>query len=448
MWEADDSQAHAMLAGEARLAILSYLRANSSAVLWLTIFCVSGIAVAMSFVLLHVHAGPAKDQSLFLLFLGYWAQCLAGLFWLIIRRSWHIGVWSRKMVAVLLLSAVMSSVSESLAYVGKLHGGISLFSIIHSSVAIFACASATVVLKIRVAWVQWLGAVLVVGGLLVTVLPPALHSSAVQSSLFLGVLFLVMSSIGNAASYPVAELIFRMTPSPPSEEMACFCGSLVNVLVLSGWTAGYTVPRWHETVEMPIEHASHPSVQWAWAAYALYTGTLGVHSLAFWKSLSKVGTVPVAISIGAQQAGVFIFAHLLFCKTEPEMCFINDESGTDMWHKSQKVVAFTLCCVGCLIAAQGSSASPQNHLHSHSHLHPHPTSIPIPTSTPIPTCSPIPIPTCSPSPIPITTCSPMPIPTSIPIPISIQTPVPTGIPIPTPTALTSNGLKLSDIDPS
>jgi hypothetical protein len=53
------------------------------------------------------------------------------------------------------------------------------------------------------------------------------------------------------------------------------------------------------------------------ALYASYGLLVGFHTLAFWKTMRRLGTVPVAVSKGTQQALPFLLSHILFA-TPPE----------------------------------------------------------------------------------------------------------------------------------
>jgi len=167
----------------------------------------------------------------------------------------------------------------------------------------------------------------------------------------------VLGTLGNAASYAVLELVFVWAREKPSEEQACFFGSFVNVLAFSAWTLAFTAPRWHQSVVEPIDGAPSPDYSWACGGYVLWTAALGVHSLSFIKCISKLGTVPTAISIGAQQAGNLVLAHILFCHADDSQCFWSEASGTTSWDRSRKTVGFSLCCVGCLVYMLGRSWS-------------------------------------------------------------------------------------------
>jgi len=116
-----------------------------------------------------------------------------------------------------------------------------LYTILHSSVTVFACIIAVVVLRARVTRTQFLGAVCVVVGLLATAIPSPVPA---RRNFLLGAVTSALGSLFLAASYPLAELTFRLARSPPAEEAAAFYGSLVNVALYSAWTALYTAPRW------------------------------------------------------------------------------------------------------------------------------------------------------------------------------------------------------------
>jgi hypothetical protein len=49
------------------------------------------------------------------------------------------------------------------------------------------------------------------------------------------------------------------------------------------------------------------------ALYASYGLLVGFHTLAFWKTMRRLGTVPEAVSKGTQQACPFLLSHILFC---------------------------------------------------------------------------------------------------------------------------------------
>mmetsp|Transcript_57317 Transcript_57317/g.125545 ORF Transcript_57317/g.125545 Transcript_57317/m.125545 type:complete len:367 (+) Transcript_57317:28-1128(+) len=336
---------------------VSYCRENQSALAWLVVFCVTGIMLGMCYELLDIHAGPAKDETFLTCFIGYWSQFLVGGLWVLRKGTWRQGKWTGAMVLALLASAVCDGAAQGLDFIAYQEAGFMLFTIFHSSVTLPSAIIAVVLLKAKVTWVQWAGVLLVVVGLLVTVFPNPVKP---KNSFLWGFTTSAVGSLCLAASYPFSELVFQLGASHrPAEEMACFLGSVFNVVIFSVWTAVYTVPRWNEAVYEPIINDKfYPSVPWAWASYLLYGLMVGLHSLSFWKSVYKLGTVPTAVSKGAQQAGCFIFAHIFFCHIDDKEC-IDNNNGSGLWSRMQKGVACLMCCLGVVVYALGKSrASP------------------------------------------------------------------------------------------
>ena len=326
---------------------------QSSNFVWLGIFCVTGISIGMTFEVLQLHAGPARYETFFLALLGYWSQMLASGSWLLYTGTWRRGQWTRASIIALVVSACLDGSAQALNYVAQIEGGIMLFTIFQSSVTLFAC-----LIALAMPWTprmqpkQWAGVCLIVGGLMLTSIP---NPIVARRSFSLGLTCSMLGSFFLATSYPVCELVFRMTPSPPSEEMACFCGSLVNVVVFTTWTLVYTVPRWQGAVIAPIWESSYPSIEWAVFGYALFAVLVGIHALCFWKAVHGMGTAPTAVSKGAQQSGVFVFAHILFCNQDPTECLWNNTraQGHPLWSRWQKSVALAFCCSGVVLYSLG-----------------------------------------------------------------------------------------------
>ena len=330
---------------------------DPAALAWLFVFSASGVAVGMCFEVLDVHAGPAAELTFFLPFLGYWAQALIGGAWVARSGSWRQGVWTLPMAGALVASAVFDGGAQAIDYLAQLQGGYTLFTILHSSVTFFACVIAAAALRARPSPLQWAGALAVVGGLLVTAFPAPVDA---RESFSWSVVWTVLGSFLLASSYPLSELVFRLAPSAatrPSEEMACFLGSLTNVLAFSLWTCAYTAPNWNRDVVQPIYNATQPSVPLAIGGYAGFALCVGVHSLSFWKSVSRIGTVATAVSKGAQQAGIFVFAHLLFCSSDAHECLVPPPTPSHphptVWKRAQKGVACLVCIGGCVLFVLG-----------------------------------------------------------------------------------------------
>lgn len=389
---------------------------------WLAVFCATGVGLGMSFEYLALQSAnghsPAAADTFFLCFIGYWAQTIVGggyvfCLWFDHRKRQHHqqysipqeqstitdnnngcddsdpfrGRWTLPVLRALFLSALFDGAAQALDYVGQVNGGYVLFTIFHSSVTIFSCAIAVVMLGTRVSPGQWTGIVFIVAGILVTALPQPV---VVTGNFFVGLVCSCVGSLCLAAAYPWSELVFklgeqhqqeeqeqeqvtvsqedhderetndtdtdsnvRLTNSTVSssnclvvgEEMACFVGSLLNTALFTVWTLVYTVPRWGTSIVDYIQPGHQGPMVFG---FILYGAMVGLHSLSFWMSVHRMGTVPCAVAKGAQQAGIFVFSHLIYCRVDASECI---DSGDTPWARMQKSVAFVCCCAGVAIYA-------------------------------------------------------------------------------------------------
>ena len=271
------------------------------------------------------------------------------------------------MVVAMLLSSLGNGAAQALDYVALTQAGIMLYTILHSSVTFFACLVAYFVLRTRINTVQWASVSAVVVGLVLTGIP---NPVAAEKGFAAGMISAVAGSLCLALSYPLAEMVFRYAQPrcAPSAEFCAFAGSIINVLGFGIWQLVYTMPRWQELVVAPVADSPSPSptavVVVLYAAFALM---VGVHTLAFWKTMGSLGTVPAAISKGAQQGGTFLLAHLCFCASDASECMSDNRPGATTWSKVQKPLAFAVCCGGCLTYAlvkrrpvgKGGAVTPQ-----------------------------------------------------------------------------------------
>jgi drug/metabolite transporter (DMT)-like permease len=325
---------------------------------WLATFVFSGIGLGLAFEFLDLNSAdghtPAAGKTFFLCLVGYWSQVIVGGVYALSRPNAFRGAWTRPVIFAVLAAALFDGSAQALDYVAQVEGGYMLFTIFHSSVTVFSCVVAVVVLRAKITWPQWGGVFLIVAGLLATAFPNSIEA---PGSFALGITCSILGSASLAFSYPLSELVFRSGESEPiSEEVACTVGSLINALLFSAWTIFYTVPRWTEEITAYIEPGRS---QYTIGGYAIYGVLVGVHSLSFWKSVHQLGTVPTAVSKGAQQAGVFVFSHIVYCKYDKYECMTYNY-GTTAWNKMQKPVAFVLVCAGVIVYAMSRPASDSN----------------------------------------------------------------------------------------
>jgi drug/metabolite transporter (DMT)-like permease len=390
--------------------------------LWLVVFCVTGIGLGMSFEFMELHGGPADGKSFFLCLIGYWSQTVLGGGYALWQAGWSPakackGAWTKPVLVMLFISAGFDGLAQGLDYLGQTKGGYMLFTIFHASVTFWSCLLAKFVLKARINKFQWGGVLVIALGIFITSFPQPIEVPAAKcsgpgkcwgsdetkceamgegkqceyepaGSFFWGLVFSVVGSACLAASYPFSELVFKRGEQEPagpiSEEMACCVGSAINSVIYTIYTVAYTVPRWDELVTKHANPGEMGTLTWAYATYGIM---VALHSLSFWMSVNKLGTVPTAVAKGAQQAGVFVFSHLIFCTPHSDPidrheCLdwnygtkcngpysacggsgLQDNeaacgavpgctyyAGTD-WSHAQKSVALVMCLIGCAVYA-------------------------------------------------------------------------------------------------
>lgn len=318
---------------------------------WLFVFCATGVGLGLCYEFLEIHsfhhAPGASADSFFLVLLGYWSQALFGFAFAFSKTNFMEGAWSKPVIAILLLSSICDGIAQALDFVGQVEGGYMLFTIFHSSVTLFSCIIAICMVKNTfVSRRQWFGISLIVVGLLATSIPNPVSS---PGSFFTGLFCSLGGSLLLAASYPLSELVFRISKEKElgqvREETACFLGALINSIGYSLYTIFHTIPHWKKDISDYIKPGSSKLIV---TGYVMYGILVGLHSLSFWKSVNRLGTVPTAVAKGAQQAGVFVFSHVVFCSIDPNECIFYNH-GDGLWNKMQKSVAASLCLIGVLI---------------------------------------------------------------------------------------------------
>ena len=293
---------------------------------WLFVFCATGVWIGMSYEFLQLHSidGKLADPKTFLMcFLAYVGQVVMGGGYALTRPNALRGTWTKDVWGMVLLAAFFDGCGQALDFEGQLQGGYVLFTMFHSSVTLWCCVIAKYVLKRTVTPIQWGGVLVIIAGLFATFLPQPITVPKTGSYVW-GVGCSLIGSLFLAASYPFSELVFRVGKNPVtgkvdpiSEEMSCFVGASVNTLVFGIWTLAYTCQDWHTYVTALVKPGEQVYITWG---YIMYASVVGLHSLSFWKSVNLIGTIPTAVSKGAQQGGVFIFSHIIYCKYDKREC--------------------------------------------------------------------------------------------------------------------------------
>eukprot|EP00942_MAST-04A_sp_MAST-4A-sp1_P000141 g141.t1 len=320
--------------------------------IWLVIFCVTGVGLGLCYEFLEIHslhhAPGAASDTFFLCLIGYWSQALVGFLFAFTQKNPMQGAWTNKVILMLVLSSIFDGLAQGLDFIGQVQGGYMLFTIFHSSVTLFSCIIAVFVVQAKISSIQWFGILLVILGLFATAIP---NPIAAPGEFSIGLVCSLVGSFFLAASYPFSEKVFRIgretLKGPVKEETACFFGALINAAIYTIYTFIHTIPRWQNEI---VDYIKPGNTFYVILGYVLYGILVGLHSLSFWKSVNKIGTVPTAVAKGAQQAGVFIVSHIVYCSIDKNECMFYNHGNT-LWNKMQKSVAAILCVIGVVVYA-------------------------------------------------------------------------------------------------
>ena len=89
---------------------------------WLLVFCVTGVGLGMAFEFLDLYSidsTPAAGETFFLCFIGYWAQTIFGGAYAFTVDKPFRGAWTKKVVKLLVISALFDGGAQALDYIGQ-----------------------------------------------------------------------------------------------------------------------------------------------------------------------------------------------------------------------------------------------------------------------------------------------------------------------------------------
>jgi len=213
-----------------------------------------------------------------------------------------------------ILLDVMDCLAMAGCYGGNLLAGSLIYTTIYSSVTIWCALFSVIFLRKRLAFFQWLGCVLVTGGVALSAVEASLDKN---KYIFLGAVLVIVGTMIHSSTYILSDYILHL-PNPIEGELLCSLNGIGGLIAFTIWVLAYTVPRWDELVTSNVKK-ENGSWTVIWLAYGACAILAGVHAVCFFKTIKQMGAVSAAVCKGLQACGVFFLAHLFFCdKEDPE----------------------------------------------------------------------------------------------------------------------------------
>jgi len=216
--------------------------------------------------------------------------------------------------------AVFDFAAQALNYTGSAMAGPTLFAIIYSSVTVWTAVFSRIFLSRELNQWQWLGIIIVFGGLAIT----GLDSMSMGREIFYGSCLVAVGSMIHALTYVASEAVMTKGDDTLSVQANCAIQGIVSCSVLFTWQVFYTLPRFNELILEPMQN-SHTSYLKAITILLSFTLANLVHALCFFHTLKYFwgGSTSAGVMKGLQAVLVFVFTSIAFCGHfgGEELCF-------------------------------------------------------------------------------------------------------------------------------
>ena len=254
--------------------------------------------------------------------------------------------------------ALFDIFAQSLTYTGNNMAGPTIFSIIYSSVTIWAAIFSKVLLSRSLVRPQWFGVLLVVLGLSLT----AMDSISLGPLVFLGACFILVGSSFHGLTYVMSEWIMtessetvdssggspdatairrRGEPEHLSIRANCSIQGIVAMVVFLLWQGVYTYPNREGLILEPMSKAN-TSLMDAFVIMCAITLANLVHSVTFYTTLKHFpgGATSAGVLKGLQAVLVFMASSIILC---------GRWGGVEMCWSGSKFIALVVVVFGILV---------------------------------------------------------------------------------------------------
>lgn len=241
-----------------------------------------------------------------------------------------------KLNLLYLSSALLDICGYVIRTIGMVYCGSGLFQVAFSSVAVFSALYSRVFLKTYISSVQWLGIIIVTGGLVIS----PLSSATTGASPVTGILLTLLGAQFYAVSYIVNEIISRIPGNKGSKEI-CKRVGIINTAICCLVICVDTLPNRNTLIFEPIAK-KNATITRVFQATLVYIVSHIVHSYALYSVQGSLGAIWTGLLQCIRACVVFVSSHYLYCSTDPNQCLT-----------TSKIASTVLVCVGILVFTTG-----------------------------------------------------------------------------------------------
>lgn len=240
--------------------------------------------------------------------------------------------------------AVIDIVAQTMNYTGSTMAGPTIFAIIYSSVTVWTAILSRFLLGRIMDRSQWIGVVLVFGGLTIT----GIDSISMGPQVFHGAALVTAGSALHALMYVMSEQIMNEETCKMSARRYCAVYGSVACCGYFLWQIVYTRHHFEELVRKPMKVADTSVIYAAMIFSAIALVSL-LHSVTFFHTVKFFpgGATSAGVMKALQAVLVFITTAVVFC---------GYLGGEEMCFTQSKFISLIVVIVGLLVYANATEA--------------------------------------------------------------------------------------------
>jgi len=303
------------------------------------VFCSTGVIAVLLIQWEDYHGlgGPTTMLTTLPIFLGQMLVCAPTLF---VdhhpRRIYEHRFW---------LVALVNLAGEALCQFCIIKAGSGLFTVLYSSVTVWAALMKWQVVGVRPTVMQWAALVVITIGLALSAWDSLTSNTSKElGEVILGISTGIAGAVFYGAFYVLSDVVLKGEGDglePPPSVMSAFVGML-NTVLLAVYILLYDGPRWAENVSKEVD-TDGGSFYAIVLVYILLTLTQGLHFVSFFYVAKDSGAVAAGVNKAVQASSIFVLSSVFYCHEDTSQCF-----------SPTKGMAVACVVLGVLLYAKGA----------------------------------------------------------------------------------------------
>lgn len=273
------------------------------------LFIATGVVTPLAVEVIALNGGSEKSTLLIALPTGIGLS-------LSIFTNWKSRNLGKIQWGLIIGVACVDVVAQVLNLNGLIAAGSAIYTIVSSSSTIYIAIFSYFFLNRQLHVGQWLGLIVVMVGLSIA----TADAQSYGSSVFLGVVLILIGSMVHSAMYIVSEYLLVFTDDPISPELLSTLLGASMTSVNLAWQVVYTIPRYQTLIVDEIA-AYHGSAYLIVGGYVVLVLSALVHGVSLFSLLGIIGSTSTGLIKAVKSVALFVVSHVAFCSVKESQCF-------------------------------------------------------------------------------------------------------------------------------